>query len=131
AFAFAPFAESVAEKFGVVVEFLDFEHERIDRVAEFQELYVGLQRESEIASCGFGNVGRLQRLVSGAVESFDVCPFQTNHIESDGLFRARPLRICSEPGFKVTAKITKGKRMGRAGDQVSLAQRFEAAISED
>src|SRR6266478_9990968 len=99
--ALATFAEGVAEEFGVVIEFFDFEHQRIDRVLEFQESYIGLQREAEIASCGFGNVGGLQRFVSSPVESFDVRPFQTNHIESDGLIRACPLSIFFEPGFEI------------------------------
>src|SRR6266404_9362955 len=97
ALTLAAFAESVAEKFGVVVEFLNFEHQRVYWIVESQELHVGLQHEAQIASGGFGNVARLQRFEGGSVESFDVRPFQSNHIQSDGLFRARPLRIFSEP----------------------------------
>src|SRR5260370_30423331 len=129
--ALATFAEGVAEKFGVVIEFFDFEHERIDRIAKFQELHVGLQRKAQIAASGSSDVGRFQRFVGGCVESFDVRPFQTNHIEGDGLLRARPLRIFSEPRFEVKAKITKSKGNRRTCDKVILAQRFEAAISED
>ena len=85
ALALSPLAESVAQKFRIVVKALDFEHQRVHRIVKFQKAHIRLQLEEQIASRGFSDFGWSKRFFGGSIERFDIGPLQANHIQSDCL----------------------------------------------
>ena len=76
----------------------------VNRIIERQQPDVGLQPGAEVRT-KLQHVFRTQHLLGGAVESFDVGPFQPHHIERQRLPASRIARIAPQPIFQARAQI--------------------------
>src|SRR5260370_18156861 len=66
-----------------------------------------------------------------AVEGFDVCPFETNHIEGKRPLIAYPDGILAQPTFQTRAQISKRKGARRTSREIGFAHGFEQPAAKN
>src|SRR5258708_40103442 len=85
-------------------------------IAQLKELYVRLQSELRVWICT-QSVLRIPGWLGGRVESFDLGPFQTHHVQRQTTPWADPLRGVEQPRLQPSAQISKSKDLARAIQQ--------------
>src|SRR5262249_37714874 len=129
--AFAAFAKSVGSENGAFVGVANSEKKIVDRVLEVEELNVRLKAKLELAAGGCRNVFGFEGWRGGAVESFDIGPFEADDVEGETLLFAGPLRMLAKPGFELGAEIAQREGRGRAIDEVGLGHGVEFLVAKN
>ena len=107
----------------------DFDAQLVDRILQFQKSDVGLQGDDQFGA-KFEQVFRTESLPLGAVESFDMRPFQPNHVEREGQILAREFGMLRQPVFEPRTEVSQGKRLRGAIGQIGLREPLKGPIAE-
>jgi hypothetical protein len=128
--AFLALGHGVAGNVGTGIV-LDGEEKVVDGKVKVEQANERLKLEAKLGGiCALQRI-KTHRRLGGGIESFDLRPFQANHVESELLAVAGITSMFAKPGFEARAEIAHGERTRRAIDEIGFGKSIEAAVAEN
>src|SRR5467141_3482798 len=91
--AFSSFLHSVAGKIRRVVPVFHFQEQIVHGIVQLEQSHIRLDAQLEICCVHVTEILGAKRGLCLTVEGFDVCPFETNHIEGQLASISYPTRV--------------------------------------
>src|SRR6267143_4712975 len=105
--AFSSFVHSVAGKIRRVVPVFHFQEQIVHGIVQLEQSHIRLDAQLEICCVHLTEILGAKRGLCLTVEGFDVCPFETNHIEGQLASISYPTRVLAQPRLQMRAQISK------------------------
>jgi len=109
----------------------DREEQVVHGIMQIEKVNVGLQAKTKFGGIGANENRGGDRRFGGAVEGFDLGPFEANHVDSELVTACSVARVFAEPGYEAGAEVAHGEGTRGAVGEVVLGEPIKTTITEN